>query len=257
MESMWRSDFPESTNPLRFFLFVSRPHWRPAVIALCAVVAGSIFFTSVAYVFKNITNAVASIAAGSSSFGPLYLAVATYVLVLLLGQISIRVSGFNGAKWATGARATARYSLTAYVTLHSRAYFSDRFAGSISNKISHAGNGTRAMVEHVLWQFLELIVSIVTSFVIAYFASPLIAWIFLLWVTVVFAINAYFSVRRVPLSSRAQKLETALNGSTVDLLSNITAMQEYARRLFEIERLKSMTDNRREAGLRNWRYGEW
>ncbi len=252
--SMWRTDFPESKNPLRFFLFVSRPHWRAAALAITGVVIGSILFTVVAYVFKDIANAVAALPEGG--YGPIISGVSVYIIILLLGQAAIRLSGFAGARWATGVRATARFSLSAYVTLHSRNYFSDRFAGSISNKINHAANGAREMTEQTLWQFLELIVSVVASFVIAYIAYPLLAWIFLLWVVVVLVINSYFARQRVPLSSQAQKLETVLNGATVDLLSNITAMQEYARRLFEIERLKSMTENRREAGLRNWHYGE-
>ncbi|MBI5644561.1 ABC transporter ATP-binding protein [Candidatus Kaiserbacteria bacterium] len=252
---MWRSDFPESTNPLRFFLFATRPHYRPALVATCAVVTGAALFTTVAYVFKYVANAVAALIHGGS-YQDVILAVGMYIVILFFGQIAIRVSGFAGAQWATGARATARYALTAYVTLHSRNYFSERFAGSISNKINHAGSGVREMTEQVLWQFLELVVSVIVSFIIAYIAYPLLAWIFLLWVTVVLLVNTYFARKRIPLSSHAQKLETALTGSTVDLLSNITAMQEYARRLFEIDRLKSLTDTRRMAGLRNWHYGE-
>lgn len=252
---MWRSDFPESKNPLRFFLFVSRPHWRAAVLAMCAVVVAAVLLTGVSYIFKWIANAVAALPSGGS-FSDLYFAVATYVLVLFAGHVAFRVSGFAGAKWATGARATARYALTAYVTLHSRAYFSNRFAGSLSNKVSHAGSGVRSMVEQTLWQFLELFVSVITSFAIAYLAHPMLAYIFLFWVLVAFAVNSYFAKMRVPLSTRAQKLETVLNGATVDLLSNITTMQEYARRLFEIDRLKSMTENRRQAGLRNWYFGD-
>src|SRR6185436_3884416 len=73
---------------------------------------------------------------------------------------------------------------------------------------------------------------------------------------VALVVNMYFAKRRIPLSMRAQRLETKLTGATVDLLSNITAMQEYARRLFEIDRLQSMTEEQREARLRNWHYGE-
>jgi ATP-binding cassette subfamily B protein len=253
--SPWRSDFPESKNPLRFFLYATRPHWRAAALAILAVMISATLFTSVSYIFKYIANAVAALPQGGS-YTDIMLAVAAYIAVLLGGQTIMRLSGFMGARWATGARATARYSLTAYVTLHSRSYFSDRFAGSISNKINHAASGVRQLVEQTLWQFTEFIVSVLASFVIAYFVTPMLAWIFMLWVVVMIFVNAYFSSRRIPLSSEAQKLETQLNGATVDLLSNITAMQEYARRLFEIDRLKSMTENRREAGLRNWYYGE-
>ncbi|MDB5238275.1 MAG: multidrug resistance transporter ATP-binding protein [Candidatus Kaiserbacteria bacterium] len=251
----WRSDIPMTTNPFRFFLFVSRPHWKPALVAICAVIVGSTLYTMVAFVFKMLANSVAALPDGG--YGPIFLACGAYVFVLFTGQLAIRVSGFAGSLWATGGRATARYSLTAYITLHSRAYFSDRFAGSLANKITHAASGTRQMVESTLWQFLDLAVAVVASFVIAYFANPLLAWIFSLWVLVALGVNVFFSRMRVPLSSNAQKLETVINGSTVDLLSNITAMQEYARRLFEIERIKSMVENRRQAGLRNWHFGEW
>lgn len=252
---MWRSDIPESTNPLRFFLYASRPHWRPALVAMSAVVVGSLLLTLVSYVFKWIAGSVAALASGGS-YAPLFLSSAAYVAVLFLGHGFFRISGFAGARWATGARATARYSLSAYVTLHSRTYFSNRFAGSLANKISHAGNGVRSLVEQTLWQFLEVSVSVIASFVIAFTTNPMLGWIFLLWVTVALFVNYDLSHRRVPLSIRAQELETRLNGATVDLLSNITAMQEYARRLFEIERIKSLTDHRRAAGLRNWYYGD-
>src|SRR6185436_18981049 len=135
--SLWRSDFPENTDPLRFFLFASRPHWKPAALATCAVIAGAGLFTGVSYVFKLIANSVAALPQGGS-YSDVFFACGAYVVVLFVAQTLVRVSGFSGAIWATGARATARYSLTAYVTLHSRAYFSNRFAGSISNKISHA-----------------------------------------------------------------------------------------------------------------------
>ncbi len=252
---MWRSDFPESTNPLRFFLFVSRPHWKPAVVAMIAVVIASILFTSVAYVFKLITSAVAEIPQ-TQNYSKLLLAVALYVLVVFMGQLAFRLSGWMGSYWATGARATARYSLSAYVTLHSRTYFSNKFAGSLANKISHAASGVRSFVEQTLWQFLEAFVSIVTSFIFAYLAEPSLAYLFLIWVTVVVAVNLYFARLRSPIAANAQRVESKLTGATVDLLSNITAMQEYARRIFEIGRLQSITDERRTAGLRNWHFGE-
>ncbi len=252
---MWRSDFPESTNPLRFFFFVSRPHWKPAVVAMLAVVAASVLFTSVAYVFKMITSAVAEIPQ-TQDYTKLLLAVGLYVLTVFIGQLAFRLSGWMGSYWATGARATARYSLSAYVTLHSRTYFSNKFAGSLANKISHAASGVRSFVEQTLWQFLEAFVSIVASFIFAYYAEPALAYLFLVWVTVVIAVNMYFARLRSPLAANAQRVESKLTGATVDLLSNITAMQEYARRIFEIGRLQSITDERRTAGLRNWHFGE-
>ncbi len=256
MASIWREDLPQGRNPLRFFLFASRPHWKAAALAILVASLGNAFGASVAYVFKLIANAAAALPYGGSYEALLWACIA-YVVFLGCAKLFWRISGFAGARWATGAQATARYALTSYVTLHSRAYFSDRFAGSIMNKIRHAATGMREIVDVVLWEFLELAVTAVMSFIIAFFASPVIAWIFFVWVVIIILINAYLVRKRVPLAARAHDLETALNGGTVDLLTNVSAMQEYARREFEIERLKGATDDRRRAGLRSWYFGEW
>ncbi len=222
---------------------------------MLAVVVAATLLTSIAYIFKMITSAVAALPQ-THDYSRLLLACGLYVVVLFLGQLTFRLSGWMGSYWATGARATARYSLTAYVTLHSRTYFSNKFAGSLSNKISHAASGVRAFVEQTLWSFLEAIVSIIASFIFAYYAEPSLAWLFLVWVVVVLVVNVYFARLRSPLSADTQRVESKLTGATVDLLSNITAMQEYARRIFEVERLQSITQERRESGLRNWHFGE-
>ncbi len=256
MVSLWRDDTPITKNPLRFFFFASQPHWRAAVIAIIFASLGNAFSASVAYVFKLLANA--AVAAGNGgSYDPLLWAAVGCILLLAFAKLFWRISGFAGARWATGAAATARYALTSYVTLHSRAYFSDRFAGSIMNKIRHAASGAREVVDMFLWEFLELGVNVIASFIIVFFVSPLIAAIFFIWVVVILILNVYLGFRRVPLAARAHDLETVLNGATVDLLTNVSAMQEYARREFEIERLRGATDDRRIAHLKSWYFGEW
>lgn len=248
---LWREDFPETTNPLRFLIYASRAHWKPIALAVLAVTVASTLSASISYAFKLIANAAAAISQGGS-YDDLLFAAAFYIGIALAAELSWRVSGFAGAVWANNARATARHALTAYLTLHSRTYFSDRFAGSLSSKIAHAANGLRDMVEQILWQFLELSVAVVASFVIAFLTSPTVAYIFLFWVATIFILNVYLARRRLPLSRQLQHVETKLTGVTVDLLSNISTMQEYARRLFEMERIKRVIQERRDIGLRNW-----
>lgn len=226
-----------------------------AVVSMLAVIAAGLCAAYTAYTFKLIANAALALPQ-ESAYQNLLWGSGLYLASLLAAKAFWRLSGFVGAEWATGSRASARHALTAYVTLHSRTYFSNRFAGSIANKIGHASSGMVDMVELLLWEFMELFVAVITSFFIAFFASPSIALIFLVWVIVVAVLNSYFAYKRTPLSAKAQQLETSLTGKTVDLLSNITAMQEYARRPFEIVRLKDAIDERRLAGLRNWWYGE-
>ena len=256
MSDMWREDVPMSKSPLRFFLFVTRPHWKLAVGAVFAVVTASALFTSVSYVFKYITNAVANLSAGGS-YDQIFWGAAAYVAILFAGNTIQRISGFLGARWATGIRAGARFALTSYVTKHSRGFFADRFAGSLASKIGSAAKGVMDMMELLLWQFVDLATSVIVSFIIAYLASPMLAFVFFIWVFAIVLVNSYFARKRRPIIFAAQALETKLTGLTVDLLSNITAMQEYARRPYEIESILGVIKKRRAAGLRAWHYGEW
>jgi len=255
-KKMWRSDLPASKSPLRFFLFSSRPHWKAAVPAMLLAASAAAVSASVSYVFKLIANAAIAIRSGGS-FDALFLWCGVSIAILAAAKIFWRAGGFAAARWATGASATGRYALLSYVTLHSRAYFSERFAGSIMNKIRHASTGMREIVDIFLGEFLQLGVSVAASFLIAFTVNALVAWIFLAWAAVIVAINAYMGLQRVPLAIEAHDIETQINGATVDLLTNVSAMQEYARRLYEIERLRSMTERRRHAHLRSWYFGEW
>src|SRR3989338_101881 len=255
-KTIWRTDYGSSKNPLHFFLFSTRPHWKAAAVAIALSASAAAVSASVAYVFKLITNAVLEVKK-SDSYEMLFWWCVVAIGLLAIAKVFWRASGFAGARWATGASATARYALISYVTLHSHAYFSDRFAGSIMNKIRHAANGMREMVDIFLWEFLELAVNVIVSFIIAFTVSSLVAWIFFVWVCLILGVNAYLGLKRVPLAIEAYDVETQINGATVDLLTNVSAMQEYARREYETERLRSMTERRRHAHLRSWYFGEW
>jgi ATP-binding cassette, subfamily B, bacterial len=252
---LWRDDFPESKNPLKFFWFASKPHLKWIVTPAIAVTIASTLSASIAYAFKLIADAAASLNAGGSYVDLLHAAF-LYIGLALSAELIWRISGFAGAVWANNARATARHALTAYVTLHSRAYFSDRFAGSLNSKIAHAANGMREMVEQMLWQFLELFVAVVASFVITFIVNHTVAYIFLAWVLTVVILNVFLAQKRLPIVRQLHTIETRLTGVTVDLLSNISTMQEYARRLFEMERIKAVIQERRNIGVKNWWFGE-
>lgn len=253
---MWRTDPPTDKKPLRFFLFASRPHWRAALLSITLAGFAAAVSASVAYVFKLIANAALALQHGGS-FQPLFVWCAASIALLAVAKVLWRTGGFAAARWATGASATGRYALISYVTLHSHAYFTERFAGSIMNKIRHASTGMREITDIFLWEFLELGVNVIVSFIIAFTVNPLVAWIFFGWVALIIGINAYLGLKRVPLAAEAHDIETMINGATVDLLTNVSAMQEYARRAYEMERLRSMTERRRYAHLASWRFGEW
>ncbi|MEK9160866.1 MAG: ABC transporter ATP-binding protein [Patescibacteria group bacterium] len=255
MKSMWRDDLPTKLNPISFFLFVSRPHARMALLASLCVVLAAITSGLAPYLYKLITDNAFKLNDGI--YMPLVWSVLFYFALALVGHLLWRCSGFAGMRWATGVRATARSALFAHLSKHSYQYFSDRFAGSLLSRIKQAGDGARDMVEGLLWQLLSFVVSVITGFIIVFLTSPLIGFILLSLFVIIIPYNYYYSKKRVPLSMAAQDAETALNGATVDSLTNILSVHEFAKRNFEDIRLKTFLLKRRELGMKNWQYGEW
>ena len=253
---MWRNDVPRGAGPWKLLLFVTQPYRAVALCACVLVVLGAITSVATAYVLKLITDAAHALLIGGET-SALWKGTFMYVLISLLSILSWRGSGFVGMYWSVGVRATTRYTLSSYVVRHSHAYFTDRFAGSISSKITQAANSMKNIVEAIMWDFTPFFVSIIGSFILAFYTHPFIAFIFLAWVFVITPLNIYLVRKGIPLSVATQKTETALGGATVDMLTNINAVHEYARRPFELTRLKKFILDRRMSGLKNWKFREW
>lgn len=244
-----------SVNPLAFFWRVSQSHRGAMTVATLAVFGAATLGTFLPYTFKLIVDAATGFVQ-EGIYQPLMWAALVYIAVSTTRELVWRVSGFAGAYWATGVRATAREVLSEYITLHSRDYFADRFAGSLSSKIGNASTGVRDFVQTFLWQFLSMGVTFCVSVVIVFFVHPILGLLFIGWVFVVAPFNVYRARKRVPLTVETQQNETKLSGMTVDLLTNISAMEEYTRRSHELERLGGAIERRRTSGVRNWHYGE-
>lgn len=255
MKTAWLSDPPRTTNPLRFLLYISKPYRSVAFFASLAVVIAAILSTSTSYVYKLIVEGIEEFAKTGSSDALMWAAV-IYIVVSVASELMWRTSGFVGMYWATGVRASARYALSSYAIHHSHRYFSDRFAGSISSKITHAANKSRELVDAFMWEILAFVVGLATAFVIAFITNPVLGWVFVGWVLVILPFNIWRGRIRVPLTRAAHDVETELGGATVDMLTNISAVQEYVRRDYELSRLRDLVSQRRAFGIRNWSFGE-
>ncbi len=256
MRDIWNDTLPPPTNPLHFLWFSIKPFRWSALTAFIFVIIASLSGTAIAYIFKTIVNVATHIntPAGLTLF---WHATGAFVLISLMEILLWRGSGLIGMRSMTGVRAVSRHALSSYVTRHSQAYFSDRFAGSISSKISQAAGSAKDIASTILWDFTPFLTAIIASFALAFHTAPPVAFIFLVWVCVITPMNIWLVRKGIPLSSTAQRAENTLGGATVDFLTNITAVHEYAHRPYEISRLEKLIIERRVAGMARWRYSEY
>jgi len=250
---MWVDSILDAKSPFKFILTVSKPYrWMAIGSALCSVVA-SFLETAGSYVFKKIVDVLTlgGTAADAWHWGVIYL-----IFFLFLPLFLWRIGGFTGMRWAVGVRASSNDALTAYVTRHSHDYFHKRFAGALGGKIGNTSNAVTSLVEKFLWSQLILLVTLLTTFVLAFQASVLVGFLFILWLAVSAPINVYLAKRMSTTSARTQREDTKVRAQIIDLLTNIGAMHDFARRRFELSTLRAQILLRYKAGISNWTLSE-
>jgi ATP-binding cassette subfamily B protein len=252
---MWVGDIQKEKTPLRFLALASKPYVFVAIAASLCSAAASVLEASGSYIFKRIIDAIT--AGGPGHINEVWMWVWVYIaFFLFLPLLLWRLSGFAGMRWAVGVRATATASLTAYVTQHSSDYFQKRFAGAIGGKIGNTSEAVKKLVERFLWSQIILVITLATSLTLAFITNSLIGWLFVAWLFIVGPINVYLARKRVPFSAAAQREDTRVRAQVIDLLTNVSAMHDFARRVYELGSLRTVIAGRYTIGIKNWTLNE-
>lgn len=241
-------------TPFRFVWFTSKPYAFYMWVCNSGVVLAAGIDALEPFVYKYIVDSLIG-AEAAGTYSGVWFWFGAYVLLYAFSMLSWHFVSYIGAIWYGGVRATGREVLTEYLFRHSHQYFEDRFAGSTANKITHAANGARALVESWFFGVFGFAITFVVSMCIAFYANVIIGLLFTGWLIVVLPINYALSRRRIIYTERVQALETRLRGISVDIVSNIRAVQEYAHEKAEVKQLLPLIAERREAGMKNWMAG--
>ncbi len=219
-------------------------------MSLFFVILGTGAGTLIPYTFKKIIDGVGS--SGQAGAPSVWVWATVYVVLSFVGSMAWRGSGLSGLRWATGVRKLGRDVLNKHVLGHSHNFFSNKFAGALSTKISQASEGVRSLAESILWKWSDFILELAISLYLIFSTDLYIGLVFVLWIIVVAPINVYLFRKKVPFGKAAARAEADLNAHTVDVLSNIAAARDYARGHFEFNFLTRLTEKRRIAGAYNW-----
>jgi len=241
-------------KPFLFGMFATKPHKKWAIGALIAVLIATALDRFTIVVLRNFID---TISAQPVNFRIVWMWAIAYPSLLLIAGAIWRMSGFTGMRWFMNFRFSAYQSLYEYLSLHSKDYFNNRFAGALANKIGNAVDGTESVFENILWRFIPLIIGLFWYTIFAGLSNPYLGLIILLWSSFFLMVNIWFAKK---ISNRsylfAQSLST-LKGSIVDSLSNISLVHEYAYIAGERDYIKKFVKNQSDRGLSEWMLSEW
>ncbi|HVW66132.1 MAG TPA: ABC transporter ATP-binding protein [Candidatus Peribacteraceae bacterium] len=251
-------DSPIPNKPLSFGLFATKPFWPWMAGAAFSVISASTLDGLTNVILKKLVDAMTSASTvANADFGSVWYWAILYTAVFSLGGFLWRCSGFCGMQWITKTRVHSYNVLFSYLTHHSARYFSNRFAGALTNKISNVAEGIANIFQNLLWQFLPLVIILGVGLYTAALASPLFSGLLLLWSFLYLIVNVTLVAWKRKYSVALALHTSELRGAMVDSATNISAVQQSAHQEYEIEHLGSYLKNFRASALKNWFLSEW
>lgn len=245
------------STPIRFLLHVSKPHKWWAIPAIFCASIGQGLMSFNPFIMEKIVDAFTSPITREAQLEALWFWGVAYTLLLAFAFLAWRGSGFLGLEWLSRANATGYGILYRYVSGHSHSYFTNRFAGALSNKVSNASDGTEQLLERSLWGWYPEVIALSVGSFLLFSVDPYIAWGFLSLFVVMFFANLFLVRKRRPHVVAYAASSSKLRGEGVDYLTNVTAARQYGRNAFEIDRINRSADERRLKDVVQWRMSEW
>ncbi len=242
----------EPRDPLRFLIEVSKPYNVWMFSAIAASITAQTLSTSVAYVFKGVVDSATGFSEGTMAMSTLLIWIIAYPIVVAGSEFLWRVSGFTGMRWVTGLKMTAYVRLFEYLSRHSFAFFSRKFAGSLGSSINNVTNGLGSLVESFLWNSLPTLVAAIATVILAALTNIYLGIVFLFWLSILIPVNLVYARRLSAASEATASHLSRLRGLTVDIISNVAAVHAFARRAFEVGNVEEAATEQRQFALKSW-----
>lgn len=235
------------STPIGYILFITKPHKKWAFLAILAVVIAAVLEQSMSYLFKLIIDSVET----GDQTRALYFGLA-FPAVLFVIQCSFRISGVLAMRWANNVRKDGYNYLFGHTLKHSHNYFSDRFAGSIHNKIRNVVEGVDNLIPEILWTYINSVVSFLVTLVFIATVNVFVAGIFVLLAVVLYFANKVLSPKKQKYAFENAEASSRMHAGMIDIFSNVSATRQYARSTQEEKHIDALTYSHFKTGMASW-----
>lgn len=242
-------------TPFAFMWFVIKPYKKLIFLAIFLAFLQQLFTDLTSFTLKGFID-TAAVHQQGESIREVFLWLIASPLLLLLTVLIIRLGGFIINYYTVHIRTDSVKHLFEYLSLHSLSYFNDRFSGSLANKVSLISANVSRLTSRFIGTILSTIFSLIITSILIGSASVTLAIIFISGAIVLIPINYFLTRKQILLSSQTAELNSKLQGQVIDSITNITAIQQYAQRDYEIGRIDKFVSDYRKADVRSDNFRE-
>lgn len=178
------------------------------------------------------------------------------ICLIVLIEINSRSMGFLMAKAIPKLQADIRMAMFDHVQEHSPKYFTERFAGSLVNKISDMTASVEAIIQQLFWPIISSVAMSLLGALFLWFVHPILAGILILWIIVHLSICLMFSRTCDQYEHRHGEARSTLLGKIVDSLTNYFAVNLFYRFSYEKKALVPFQEEEEKTNVSARRYVE-
>lgn len=244
-------------TPLRFLWYLGSKYKFLGLLSFLLVICGETLNILIFYVSSRLVDGFSVATTLTEQKEALLLWGGIFLAVSAGNSIMYRISGFSAIYWVIKFHKDGYDELYNYLTRHSHTYFSNRFAGALSNKISNAVDSSAGLMFQILWTFFSEFIGLIITLALFFTIDLRIGFVLLGAFMLVLAFNIYAVKKRRPLVVTYSAASSKARGEGVDTITNISAVRQYVQQRHELARLLGIFNDRAQKDIRQSFFGEW
>ncbi|MCA9365920.1 ABC transporter ATP-binding protein, partial [Candidatus Kaiserbacteria bacterium] len=252
---VYNGDIPNT--PLRFLWYLGNKYKFLGLVSFSLVFFAETLNIMIYYVSARLVDNFTATESLIEQKEVLYFWGGLFLLVSIGNSLLYRLSGFTAIAWVIKFHKDGYEELYQYLTGHSHNYFSNRFAGALSNKVSNAVDSSAGLTFQILWTFFSEFIGIVITLILFFTVDIRIGFVLLTTLMLVVVFNIFAARKRRPLVVSYSQASSKSRGEGVDAITNITAVHQYAKRSHELGRLSGVFADRAFKDVKQAFLGEW
>jgi ABC-type multidrug transport system fused ATPase/permease subunit len=216
------------------------------------------FIISPLYIKKllDFLNKSSSLTQSQIIKGSLYF-LSIILLIRIIAFISARLFTFMNAYSYGTVWTNIRLHSFKYLLKHSHTFFSNRFAGSLTNKLQQYAGSYATMSASLFFDIIPFFVKILGVLIALLFINTKIAFGMFLYFFVFMIISYSLSRVRKKMSNQITDLRSKMNGMLSDTISNVTSVQLFSANSFENEYFERISNQYRDVYIKRSRFDAW
>ncbi|MFM2381242.1 MAG: transporter ATP-binding protein, partial [Candidatus Parcubacteria bacterium] len=244
-------------TPVKFLWYLGKKHRLLGGASFLFVILAETLNTLLIYISARMVDAFSQADTLIAQKETLLSLSALFMLAYVGHIIFYRLSGFSSVSWVIKFHNDGYNEMYEYLSRHSHTYFSDRFAGSLSNKISNAVDSSAGLAFQILYTFFSEFVGLFVTLVLFFMVDVRVGSILLIAFILVLGANIFATHKRRPYVVAYSLSSSRSRGEGVDMITNIGAVRQFSQGKFELTRLANVFLDRAQKDTKQAFFGEF